>query len=186
MQTLTDDMLLEQIKAEDNASFRLLYTFYFPSIASYIKQNMGSHQDAEDIFQEAVLVLWQKVKQPNFALSSSLKTYLYAIAKNLWLKHLRDNKRILLDQEWQLYYEQNENDTFSVELHPPPSQEGQVQNWLQRITENCRRILKAIFYYQESMESLMTRMGWKNKHTAANQKYKCIAQVKKEKEKEGA
>jgi DNA-directed RNA polymerase specialized sigma24 family protein len=50
MQDLTDDILLEQLKKENNASFQLLYTFYFPSLAAYIKQNMGNNEDAEDVF----------------------------------------------------------------------------------------------------------------------------------------
>jgi hypothetical protein len=61
------------------------------------------------------------------------------------------------------------------------SHEEKLQTWLGRITENCQQILKAIFFYQEPIESLMEKLGWKNKHTAANQQYKCIQQVKKEK-----
>ena len=98
MQTVTDDILLVQLKTGDNASFQLLYKFYFPSVASYVKQNMGNTEDAEDIFQEAILVLLQKVRQPDFILTSALKTYLYAIAKNLWLKRLRKNKLILVGE----------------------------------------------------------------------------------------
>ena len=75
-----------------------------------------------------------------------------------------------------------ENHLF--EIDSPESIEEKVQRWLYRVTENCQRILKAIFFYQEPMENLIVRMGWKNKHTAANQKYKCIEQVKKEIKKE--
>ena len=92
MQTLSDNTLLDKLRTEDNSSFGLLYKFYFPSVASYIKQNLGSNEDAEDVFQEAITVLLQKVRQSDFVLTSSLKTYLYAIAKNLWLKRLRDSK----------------------------------------------------------------------------------------------
>jgi hypothetical protein len=74
---------------------------------------------------------------------------------------------------------QNETDFLSTELHPGKTKEQQLHNWLQKITRNCQRILKAIFFQQELMDSLMVKMGWKNKHTAANQKYKCIEQVKK-------
>ena len=60
MQPLADDILLVQLKAGDSDSFQLLYKIYFPSVASYIKRNMGNTEDAEDIFQEAILVLLQK------------------------------------------------------------------------------------------------------------------------------
>ncbi len=178
MQALSDTTLLEQLRNEQSASFELLYTFYFPSIALYIKQNQGTKADAEDIFQETIIVLLQKVRQDDFVLSSSLKTYLYAIAKNLWLKKLRDNKIKWVKDVSEL--ETNESETMVIELHPEPSTQDKVENWLLKITSHCQHILKAIFIYNETMESLMTRMGWKNKHTAANQKYKCMEQIKKE------
>jgi RNA polymerase sigma factor (sigma-70 family) len=181
MQTISDNTLLDNLKNEDNASFAVLYKFYFPSVALYITQNFGSAQDAEDIFQEAIIVLLQKLRQTDFALTSSLKTYLFAIAKNLWLKRLRDNKLIPVDN-FENY--QQETAIVEFELQTEPFREEKLGSWLTKITEHCQRILKAIFFYREPMTSLMQKMGWKNKHTAANQQYKCIQQVKKEKNKE--
>jgi RNA polymerase sigma factor (sigma-70 family) len=176
MQTIPDSTLLDKLKTESSASFNLLYKFYFPSIAAYIKQNLGSNDDAEDIFQEAIIVLLQKVRQPDFVLTSSLKTYLYAVARNLWLKRLRDNKIRIVDDELSLATCKTETEIF--ELEPEKSNEEKIENWLQKITRNCQNILKALFFYEEPMESLMVKMGWKNKHTASNQKHKCIQQMK--------
>ena len=94
---------------------------------------------------------------------------------------MRTNKTISVD-EFKNY--QIETETFLFESETEQSKEEKVSSWLTKITDNCLRILKAIFYYQEPMDSLMKKMGWKNKHTAANQQYKCIQQVKKIKRKE--
>jgi RNA polymerase sigma factor (sigma-70 family) len=182
MHPISDNALLDKLKSEDNASFEVLYKFYFPSIATHITHNFGSTEDAEDIFQEAIIVLLQKIRQTDFVLASFLKTYLFAIAKNLWLKRLRDNKLIPIDN-FEKYKDQSEIVEF--ELQREPTKEEKVASWLVKITANCQRILKAIFFYKEPMVSLMQKMGWKNKHTAANQQYKCIQQVKKEKDKKG-
>lgn len=181
MQKIADNLLLEKLRAEDKASYQFLYTFYFPSVASYIKQNMGNQEDAEDIFHESIMILLEKVKHPDFVLTSTLKTYLVAIAKNIWLKQLRNKKRMVLNE---FEHTQLESETFSVELQPLKTHEEKIVLWLTKITRNCQRVLKALFFYHESMESLMKKMGWKNKHTAANQQYKCIQQVKKVKERE--
>jgi RNA polymerase sigma factor (sigma-70 family) len=180
MQTMPDKTLLENLKNEDNASYEVLYKFYFPSIATHITRNFGSAQDAEDIFQETIIVLLQKVRRADFVLTSSLKTYLFAISKNLWLKRLRDNKLIPVDNVEKY---QQENETFVFELQTEPTKTEGLTSWLTKITKNCQRILKAIFFYKEPMGSLMQKMGWKNKHTAANQQYKCIQQVKRESKK---
>jgi RNA polymerase sigma factor (sigma-70 family) len=181
VESISDNTLLDKLKNEDNASFEVLYKFYFPSIATYIAHNFGSTEDAEDIFQEAIIVLLQKVRQTDFVLTASLKTYLFAIARNLWLKRLRDNKLITVDN-FDNY--QGQSETIAFELKVEPTKEEKVASWMTKITENCQRILKAIFFYKESMGSLMQKMGWKNKHTAANQQYKCIQQIKKEKDNE--
>lgn len=179
MPALSDDILIDKLKKEESASFGFLYKFYFPTIASFIKQNSGSDQDAEDIFQETIIVLLHKVRQPEFVLTSSLKTYLFAIAKNLWLKKLRNDKHAVivaddptLIETQHLLTEQEEN----------PNKE-KVATWFQKITAHCQRILKAIFFLNEPMDNLMIKMGWKNKHTATNQKYKCIEQIRKESKK---
>ncbi len=180
MQTISDTTLLDQLKVEDTASFELLYKFYFPSVAFYIKQNQGNNEDAQDIFQEAIIVLLQKIRQPDFVLTSSLKTYLYAVSKNLWLKRLRDNKLRIVDNDFS--YTDYGSEAYTFELEQEKSKEEKVENWLQKITRNCQSILKALFFYEKPMEDLMEKMGWKNKHTATNQKYKCIQQIKNVKE----
>ncbi len=182
MQSISDKALFEKLKTGDSSSFELLYKFYFPSVESYIKLNLGNKEDAEDVFQEAIIVLLQKIKQPDFVLTSSLKTYLYAVAKNLWLKRLRDTKLKVVDSDLNLNAYRTEPEAF--ELEPELSKEEKVENWFQKITQHCENILKALFFYEVPMDNLMVKMGWKNKHTASNQKHKCIQQIKNVKEKE--
>lgn len=184
MQQISDDLLINKLKDEDNTSFELLYKFYFPSVANYIRQNAGNNTDAEDIFQESILVLLQKVRQPDFALSSSLKTYVYAIAKNLWLKRLRDNKLVTPHEDFD--FDDMVDDASQANFDEPnqaATEEYKVKGWLGKITQRCQQILESIFFFNEPIENLMVKMGWKNKHTAANQKYKCIEQIKRESKK---
>lgn len=180
MQTTSDKSLIEQLKNEDAGAFDRLYQHYYPSIATYITHHSGTAADAEDIFQETMIVFLQKIRQTDFHLSSFLKTYLFAIARNLWLKRLRDNKLVPVD-DLEKYGSSSEGLNFA--LQPPADNAEKVMIWLAKVTAHCQRILKAIFFYKEPMASLMQKMGWKNKHTAANQQYKCIQQVKKEKNK---
>lgn len=177
MLKISDDILLDKLRTEESASFNLLYKFYFPSIANYIQQNNGTNQDAEDIFQESIIVLLSKVRQPNFTLTSSLKTYLFSISKNLWLKKIRADKKFATESNFDDIELQN-NDEYIAN-----NNEEKLTTWFEKITANCQRILKALFFLNEPMDNLMIKMGWKNKHTASNQKYKCIEQIRKESKK---
>jgi RNA polymerase sigma factor (sigma-70 family) len=148
-----------------------------------VLQHSGSREDAEDVFQEAILVLLHRVRQPDFKLTSSMKTYLYAIARNIWLKRLRDQK--IRPVAYEIHPSVISVEMTGDEPEGEQSNAEKVEGWLLKITRNCQAILKALFFYEVPMNQLMLKMGWKNKHTASNQKHKCIQQVKKVKEKEG-
>jgi len=177
MKRESDILLVERLKAEKSDDFSALYSSCFPPVKAYVTNKWGTTEDAEDIFQETIIIFLQKIRQQDFVLTSSLKTYLVAIAKNIWLKRLRDNKIASVDVIEKFQWDDT---IYFMESSTETTEEEKVNSWLTRITDNCRRILKAIFYYNDAIEAISKRMGWKNSHTAANQKYKCIEQVRRE------
>ncbi|WP_158796091.1 hypothetical protein [Pedobacter sp. L105] len=67
-----------------------------------------------------------------------------------------------------------------TEIYPEQTNEQKMEAYLQNITTNCRWIIKSLFYLQFPIELLMETMGWKNKHAAHNQKYKCVQLILRE------
>src|SRR5688572_1200580 len=118
--------LLDNLEKGDNAAIELLYKSCFPAVDFYVRKNKGTAEDARDIFQEAVVILLNKIRLPGFELTASLKTYLYAISKNLWLKQLRGNKQIIADNT---HESDSESDPFDVEIYPMIPIEQKVQTW---------------------------------------------------------
>ena len=163
---------VESLRLRDRASYTLLYQLMMPPVARYVQRNSGSLADAEDVFQETLLVLAEKVQQPDFRLTASLKTYLISIARNVWLNRLRDQRKLLFD-----------NGIAEMDIADLPADEPSHSNavlcWLDKATPFCKALLRAVFFDNEPMEILLQRMGWKNRHTAANQKYKCMQQLKR-------
>ena len=121
MQAISDSRLLNQLQNEDNASFALLYRFYYPAIEAHIIRNSGSQADAEDVFQEAIVVLLQQIRRVDFVLTSSLKTYLFAIARNLWLKRLRET-RYTVTGPTENDDQPSESPTFDLYDEPTPGE----------------------------------------------------------------
>ena len=78
--------LINDLKGENNYSFGQLYKTYFSMVNRFVLNNSGQTEDAEDLFQDTMLVLIEKLRQDNFELTASIKTYIMAIAKNIWLK----------------------------------------------------------------------------------------------------
>ncbi|WP_158796465.1 RNA polymerase sigma factor [Pedobacter sp. L105] len=177
MQIVTDTILLEMLKKEEDISFKMLYNLSFDSVSNFIRLNSGTKEDAEDVFQETIVILLEKLRTTEFKLSAGLKTYLFAIAKNIWFKRLRERKISLVHSvvEQEMIVE-----SFETEIYPEQTNEQKMEVYLQNITTHCRWIIRSLFYLQFPIESLMETMGWKNKHTANNQKYKCVQMIRKE------
>ncbi|WP_460675209.1 RNA polymerase sigma factor [Larkinella ripae] len=175
---MCDQSLVESLRSGETSAYEWVYKTYYPSIARFVRRNRGSDGDAEDVFQESVIVLHQKITAADFRLTSTLKTFLFSIARNLWLKKLRDEKLIPLSEE-QLISLQDAHGFASEEPSADEVQHEQLSAWMARITGHCQRVIKSIYFSHEPMDHLMVTMGWKNRHTAVNQKYKCIQQLKR-------
>lgn len=174
----TDERILSKIRTNTNDQqryFQELYRRHYRPVEVFIMGNKGSKDDAKDIFQEVMLVLLAKLNDPSFQLTASVGTYIYAVARNLWLNRLKENGRLNTCE----LYEQCEESPEEVQ----PQTEQRLTIWLKMITKHCQAILKAIFFMKMPIMELAAKNGWKNKHTAQNQKYKCLQQVRSAKEK---
>src|SRR5450631_1606807 len=101
----SDKELIETLKAAHVSSqvIQYLYRTYFSFLSSYIRQNQGSGQDAEDIFQEVIVAFIEIVKADKFRGESSIKTFLYTLNKFTWLNELKKRSRTLMRDT--AYYE---------------------------------------------------------------------------------
>jgi RNA polymerase sigma factor (sigma-70 family) len=168
---------ITDLKKRDNAAYKLLYTFYYPTIAAFVKKNSGTEADAEDVFQETIIVLLDKVPKKDFVLTSSIKTYIFAVASNIWLKRLRDAKRIAkLETGFEL-----EDMTLAEweEKEAEASKQNKLQRIFGKLTRHCMIFLTKTFLTGVSREKLIEEMGYKNSHTFDNQKFKCLDQARK-------
>jgi RNA polymerase sigma-70 factor (ECF subfamily) len=85
---MTEDKLLKKACRGDETAFLLLYERHRDGLYRFLYRLSGSAELAEDLTQDCFLSL---VRQPErFDPSrASLRTYLYAAARNLALKHFR-------------------------------------------------------------------------------------------------
>lgn len=84
-----DQALLDGIRAQDSRILQEVYREYFPLLRAWISRNQGNEEAARDIFQEAMVVIFEKVQDESFRLTHSFRAYLMGVGKNLWLMQLR-------------------------------------------------------------------------------------------------
>lgn len=173
----SDALTLKGVARGDAGSLEGLYRDYFPMILNMVVQNNGTEEEAKDIFQEAVIVLYDNVKRSDFALTSQLKTYIYAVCRRLWLKQLGSKDRSFRDVA---AYE----DVIAVEedlaLHEEKDlQLTMMEQALDELGEPCRAIIHDFYIANMSMQEICDKFGYTNSDNAKTQKYKCLQRLKK-------
>ena len=100
----TESQLVADIRKGEKEAIAKAYRQHFPMVENFILQNSGARHDAKDIYQEAFMVLYGNLRDKNFRLECRLKTYLYSVARRLWLKTLHERKGRNDDIEDQEHY----------------------------------------------------------------------------------
>lgn len=173
----SDDALLDNIRQGDAGTIQKLYDDYFPMVLHFIITNNGDEDEAKDIFQEAVMVLYDKVQDDNFELSSKLKTFLYAVCRRLWLKQLAQQHRSFHDVTEYEDYLVVEDD---LERHRKEDAHFELMgDALDKLGEPCRTIILDFYISNLSMQAICDKLGYTNADNAKTQKYKCLQRLRK-------
>jgi RNA polymerase sigma factor (sigma-70 family) len=96
---MSDEEAIARIKKGDERALDFLYKKNYKMMTNMIIKNNGSEDEAKDIYQEALLVIWQKALSEDFMLTSKISTYLYSVCKNLWRKELERKSRHTSESE---------------------------------------------------------------------------------------
>ncbi|MDX2048893.1 MAG: sigma-70 family RNA polymerase sigma factor [Chitinophagaceae bacterium] len=155
---------------------RELYDYYFEGIVAHICANGGSREDGADVFQDAVIVLIEKVKTGRFRGDSSIKTFLSAIARNLWLFELRTRER---RKKRELFYMNGENnETTETGSFLDKDSRQDLQKVLAEIGDVCRKLLTGFYYEDKSIKELLAEFDYENEQVLRNKKSKCMKKIK--------
>lgn len=154
-----------------------LYLGYFPMVLQFILNNSGDEDDAKDVYQEAIIVLYNKVRSGNFELSSKLKTYIYSVSRRIWLKKLAQQSKKtnnIADFEDVLAVDDQ------VELHEEKDMQfDKMKVALDSLGEPCKTIIQDFYIHNHSMQEICEKFGYTNTDNAKTQKYKCLQRLKK-------
>ena len=170
--------VIEGLRTGNEVYYKQLYTEHYPSVQKFIIKNSGYTNDAQDIFQDAMLVLLQKLKTDDFVLTASLKTYIIAIVKNLWFKKLRN-----ISYYREIELSENYSSKFYCDISSSILKEKtyweKLQTYMSKLTTHCNHLLQSIFLNNKSIRTIQKEFGYSSVHNAQNQKHKCISQLRR-------
>jgi RNA polymerase sigma factor (sigma-70 family) len=174
-----DQEILSGIRRGDSKVLGQLYRQHYPRIAQLVRTNSGTEDDARDLFQDAVMVLYAKLRDPGFVLTSSLFTYLYSVSRNLWLKKLRTLSRQGVTSTVEVESMAEVEDGSAGIEAAEYTREAQLQLYRRKfreLGEGCQELLRLSFTVKNVAE-LVERLGLSSELYARQRKFKCKEQL---------
>ncbi len=161
-----------------NQALKALYSSY-PSIERLIVSNGGTANQAKDVFQDALVVFFEKVQDRKFELTAKISTYLYSVSRLLWKTELRkQNKDVVLNDVKVTHIE----DTTLVDLNEHKEKEQKFEfldEILKQLGDKCKQVLELFYYQKLSMKEIAVQLQYSDARSAKNQKFKCLERAKK-------
>ena len=172
-----DNEIILGILNDSKEILNRLYKNYFPMVLQLVLNNNGNEDDAKDVFQECVIVLYNKVKNGNFELNSKLKTFIYSVCRHLWLKRLNANIRNIRNIKDFSEFLPVEDE---LEKHEEKDRQfNMMERALIQLGEPCKTIIEDYYLQNRSMHEISEKFGYTNADNAKTQKYKCLQRLKK-------
>ncbi len=119
-----------------------IYDKNFTQVKRFILQNKGGIEDAEDVFQKALLQIAVRHKKEGIHINSNFDAYLFTVCKNLWRRELNSKKNRVTNQEViELVSEAKESANALVEQ----KRHELFLEKLNLVSDNCKKILSLFF-----------------------------------------
>lgn len=168
--------LKDSSERKRNQILKGMYERYFPLIESYVKTNSGTSSEAADVFQDAIVVFYEKVRKEDLKLSSSIKTFLYVLSRNIWLNKIRHKSKLTLINE----FDENiaNQDLMHISILEFSERNETLLKLINTLGPNCKQVLVLYYFERLSMKNIAKTMGFLNENGAKNKKFKCLNKLK--------
>ncbi|MCB2196646.1 MAG: sigma-70 family RNA polymerase sigma factor [Bacteroidetes bacterium] len=171
---MDNKIIIEGIRNQDKQILKNIYQTYFSTIKRMVMDNYGSEQDAKDVFQEGIIIIYRKAKEGNINLTSSFKSYIYGVCRYIWKKQLTQRKENTEKLEGYVEYEVIPDVTFDE--YEKNEQYKLYQKHFKRLEKDCQKVLQ-LFLKKVPLKDIAEIMGIESQQYVKRKKYKCKEQL---------
>ncbi|MEI7490468.1 MAG: sigma-70 family RNA polymerase sigma factor [Bacteroidota bacterium] len=167
----TNEWLVKGFMEGRDSCIKYMYREYFPMVRSIVLSRNGNLEDAEDIFHDGLIIIYNRFKKNGFTLNSSLKTYLFSVCRNLWRRRLERKYRLLYGMDSYV------SDTGGDETNESAEEENAEKFRLYKkhfasMPEFCRELLTH-YIRKTSLDDIARIMNYKDVEYVKARKYYC-------------
>lgn len=162
---------------ENDTALKYIYAHHYNLIKQFILKNSGTPEAAADIFQDGLIILFNKSKDAKFRLSAALSTYLYAVCRNLWRQRLRvKNKEVDLEDVAPFVADEQESNLESIIR---TERSDLIADLLEQMGGDCKKMLLYFYFDRLSIKEIMDKMNISGVAVAKNKKSNCMKRLRK-------
>ncbi len=171
---------VEYIKRDENKALTEIYsTMRQPFVNWILSNNSCNPEEAVDIFQVSVVILYENVITGKVDQLSNLKSYLFSIGRNKLMEHFRNLKKhnhsqldnnVLLKQLFVDEYDLDSHQIDHIEL---------MHQALEELGDPCKSLLQSYYFKKMNLLEIADALSYKNSDTVKTKKFKCIKRLRK-------
>lgn len=169
---------IEDIKSGDRKYLQELYNRYRKEFAQWVAKHYQVDDDvAGEIYQQTFIAFYYNIKDGKLTqLNSSIKTYLFAIGKNLMREHFKSTKKFVEPMEVNI--NPNEVDEGIMAKYEDAELKDTIRNLLNKIGEPCKTVIELFYFKHYAMDAIASHLNYKTEQIAAKRKFICLKQLK--------
>ncbi len=168
------DRYFEALISGQSRKIEKIYQDFYPRIEDYIKGNSGTRDDAQDIFQKALVQIAVRHRNEPFEIQGDFKNYLFVVCQNLWRRHLKTSKTtIRVDNEYFSRMSTSEDESRAL------TEQKRFELFIEKLgvlSSNCSRVLE-LYFSKIAYSEIVTEMGYSTETVARQRVFKCKNQL---------
>lgn len=166
---ISSQSYLEALNQGDEKKIGDIYKKYLPGVRKFVLGNKGTREDAEDIFQKALLQIAVRYKKEVFEIRGDFGIYLFAVCKNLWRRELNKSKnRVTNEPIVNLYADERDQAMALMEQ----KRFELFKEKLELLSENCKQVL-SLYFAKVSYADILQRLGYNSETVVRQRVFKC-------------
>jgi RNA polymerase sigma factor (sigma-70 family) len=170
----TDQEIIESIrKGKTDRVLSYLYDTSQYKIRNWILKNNGSDEEAQDIFQDAVLSFYNYVLENRFDEGKSVDGFLFAVGRNAWRNRAKQKNRLITGEKEMEKMERVPDDVALISQSMDEDKSKKIEALLGMLGERCKQLLIYSIFYDIRMDEIAETMSFANANAAKTKNYKC-------------
>ncbi len=171
--------LYSRLKSGDRSVLAELFNTYHHEFIHFVEKNHSFRRDfIEDAFVDAIIIFHDNIQfgRVGPTINSSVKTYLFSIAKFLLLKDYRERREYLFEN-LDLFFPGRLND-LNIDSNFEENLE-KLKECFEKLSTPCKEILIKFYYESSTYDQIVSDLKYSNLDSARTQKYNCIQNLKR-------